>query len=92
VALGRRCDVGCASWPDDQKYRTCPICGESTSRFTNLAPLDEDEAVSLIFEHFYEGWCDAKNQPTTGGLPMSPEDSLYWEGKYPGGTSADERG
>lgn len=74
---GRRCAVGCESWPDKDEYRTCPICGEATKAFNNLIPLPEDEAASkaahALFEDFYEEWCDARGQTVTGPLAWDAE-------------------
>ena len=89
MAWGRRCDVGCESWPDDDAYDECPVCGEPTVRFSNLRPLDETEArtlrLQLEFEHYYVEYCENKGQPVDGPLPMSPEDEAKWDEKYPGG-------
>ena len=62
MSWGRRCDLGCASWPDDERYEKCPICGEEAERFSNLEPLTESEAAHAVFEHFYEKW-DADHDP-----------------------------
>jgi hypothetical protein len=55
---GRRCDMGCESWPPTDAYKECPVCGEPTTIYTNLYPVAEDEAESrvnhLLFEDFYE--------------------------------------
>lgn len=85
MALGRRCDMGCESWPDSNEYRVCPLCGEPTTRFRNLQPLDEDEARRVKFDAFYAGWCEGRNQPLDGPLPNTPEESLFWAAKYPDG-------
>jgi hypothetical protein len=63
---GRRCAIGCESWPDDEEnYGICPICHEQTTRYSNLYPLSEEEAwtkkVSADFEDFYENvWPDLR--------------------------------
>jgi hypothetical protein len=90
MAMGRRCDTGCASWPDDPRYRQCPICGEFTTRYSNLQPLDDDEATQREFEAYYESYCARRSQPVSGPLPMSPEQSLLWDGKYPEGRPSDD--
>lgn len=55
---GRRCSMGCASWPDHKDFYVCPSCGEPTTKYSNLYPLDLDEALSrkrhIDFEYFYE--------------------------------------
>jgi hypothetical protein len=63
MALGRRCDSGCESWPDTEKYAKCPVCGEKTKRFSNLEPLTQKEANAREFELFYERW-DAEHDPS----------------------------
>ena len=72
MALGRRCSAGCASWPDLVLYATCPLCGESTTRFSGLSVLDTDEALKMKrhaeFEHYYERYCSDRNQPVDGPL------------------------
>lgn len=86
---GRRCDLGCESWPDDDDYDTCPVCGEPTERFSNLRPLSDDDAKSmrliLNFEQYYIDYCEARGQTLDGGLPMTPEDEAKWDEKYPQG-------
>lgn len=56
MAWGRRCDLGCESWPDDKRYDKCPSCGRETTRYSNLRPLDKLEALFAEFEAFYEDW------------------------------------
>lgn len=89
MAWGRRCNPGCESWPDSDDYKRCPVCGETTTRFSNLRPLGDDEAASLKahceFEVMYRSWCKAKGQSVDGPLAMTPEESLVWDQKYPGG-------
>lgn len=70
--LGRRCDLGCESWPDEMIYSKCPVCGEPTTRFRNLTPLSDDEAQSKLlhaqFEEFYTRYCLAQGQTVDGPL------------------------
>jgi hypothetical protein len=60
MATGRRCDIGCATWPDKPLYSRCPECGEQTRRFSNAKDdlLDDDEAERRLlhaeFERYYE--------------------------------------
>lgn len=82
MALGRRCDIGCLTWPDDNKYKVCPICGEPTTRYRGVTVADDDEINNAYFEAFYEEW-DEKMPPSR--LEMTPEEIIYWESKYPGG-------
>ena len=63
MAWGRRCDVGCESWPDSDRYKTCPICNEEATRFSNLQPLTQEEANAREFELFYERW-DGEHDPS----------------------------
>lgn len=62
MAWGRRCEMGCESWPDDKRYKKCPICGEKALRYNNISPLTEEEAAHAVFEHFYAQW-DADHDP-----------------------------
>lgn len=83
MALGRRCDLGCLTWPDDKKkYDPCPICGEPTTRYRGVTVADEDEITQAMFEAFYKEWDERK---PANRLLMTPEESLYWDEKYPGG-------
>jgi hypothetical protein len=72
MAPGRRCDLGCASWPDSDEYNECPTCGEATTRFGNLTPLPDDEArtitLKIKFDEFYEARCIERGIPTDGPL------------------------
>lgn len=56
--IGRRCTTGCATWPDDDKYETCPVCNEQTVRFNGLTPLSHAEAEKrrkhAEFDQYYE--------------------------------------
>lgn len=62
MAIGRRCPQGCETWPDNEKYTTCPKCGEPTTRYSQVHPLTEDEAIQASFEAFYADW-DATHDP-----------------------------
>jgi hypothetical protein len=77
MAWGRRCDIGCESWPDEVLYKTCPECGQPTERFSNLRPLDSDEALSILlhkqFETYYERRCARLGIPADGPLPDTPD-------------------
>ena len=81
---GRRCDMGCETWPDDFKYRVCPECGQPTARFqgSNIHPLTEEEAAPKLFEAFYREW--DQNMPPTR-LDMAPDESVKWDSLYPNG-------
>lgn len=56
--IGRRCDMGCETWPDEDDYKECPQCGEQTRRCRGVRPLSSEEAQSrkahLDFEALYE--------------------------------------
>lgn len=62
MALGRRCDLGCETWPDDDRYDTCPECREETTRYSNVKAITAEEASAREFELFYEAW-DAAHDP-----------------------------
>lgn len=70
---GRRCEIGCASWPDKAIYMTCPQCGSKTVRFSNVHPMTDEEAESILlhqqFDAYYAKWCAQKKQPVDGPLP-----------------------
>lgn len=86
MAWGRRCAIGCESWPDELIYQKCPECGEPTERISNLSPIHPEEGRSILrhkaFERFYEDHCRKKGQPVEGPLPsvldapgaMTPEE------------------
>jgi hypothetical protein len=80
MALGRRCDTGCESWPPDSEFVRCPQCGEPTTVYNNLQPLDLDEAISikrhLDFEAKYERHCEALGQGVDGPLSAAAEARL----------------
>jgi hypothetical protein len=61
-----RCAAGCESWPSITDYKTCPICGEPTSMFSDIDPISQEEARSIKrrieFEEYYEDW-DDKHDP-----------------------------
>lgn len=73
MAWGRRCDMGCESWPNDSvKYGVCPQCGMETSCFSNLHPLTKDEAEQRVkeieFERVYEEHCARLGQTVDGPI------------------------
>lgn len=72
MARGRRCDLGCESWPDERQYERCPACGEKTTVFTNLTVLSKEAAQSFVnnaaFEAFYEARCIERGIATDGPL------------------------
>lgn len=79
---GRRCDIGCESWPDEPIYQKCPICGGQTTRYSNLEPVSQEEGRSAIraaaFERFYEHHCRERGQTVDGPLPCSADiDARY---------------
>lgn len=79
--IGRRCEVGCETWPDDDQYERCPGCGKPTRRYRNMTPLDDSEARRAAFEYFYVEW---DKRPAVR-LQETPEEKLRWEALYPGG-------
>lgn len=82
MALGRRCDLGCETWPDDDKFKVCPECGEKTKRYKGVNPITDEEAVPYLFEAFYQEW-DEKMPETR--LQMTPEEHLRWDALFPNG-------
>jgi hypothetical protein len=93
MSIGRRCDSGCTgsqSWPDKAIYGKCPMCGEATERYSNLQPMPDDEAQSILtkheFESYYEKRCAERNIPAGDG-PL-PDD---YEITVDGGLDALER-
>lgn len=78
MAWGRRCDLGCESWPDLNTYDECPTCGEPTKRYSNLHPLSDVDARSTAlhyrFDEFYEEWCEARGQTMAGPLLDNVDD------------------
>ena len=73
MAKGRRCDLGCESWPDEPIYSTCPACGEATKQYTNLTPLDPEDAQRFLllaqFEEFYARRCALRGISVDGPIP-----------------------
>jgi hypothetical protein len=55
-----RCSICALDWPFREEYAECPSCGETTTPFSYMKPMDDDEARSLKrhyeFERFYEKW------------------------------------
>lgn len=70
---GRRCDLGCESWPDRMEFAKCLRCGEETTRFSNLQPLPLSEALALLahakFNAYYSTRCYDLRIPVDGPLP-----------------------
>ncbi len=85
MSKGRRCDLGCDSWPDDEDYKRCPICGEETTRYNNLRPLPEDEARSVKAHHEFEAMYSALDRHRDGEPKMNAAESRVWDDLYPGG-------
>ena len=90
---GRRCDNGCESWPDDDQYNICPVCQEETSKYSNLIPLDPEEAVEIAvrasFERYYEKHCRKRGYGADGTIPIPQALSDEWDAKYPEGRPND---
>lgn len=61
-AAGRRCDLGCESYPDDVAYKTCLVCGEPTRRLNNAWPMPADEAHTKLMRAKFEQWLDDHNR------------------------------
>jgi hypothetical protein len=73
--LGRRCDMGCETWPDLAIYSKCPKCGEKTTRYKDVYPLSHGEAEAILLEEqfkvYYEKRCAKLGIPADGPLPES---------------------
>lgn len=80
--FGRRCAMGCATWPDDERFKVCPACGQSTVKYRGVTPMDEDEANRYAFEAFYKEWDE---RMPDSRLLMTPEQTLKWDSLYPDG-------
>jgi hypothetical protein len=91
MAWGRRCENGCGSWPDDTAYAKCPKCDEPAKRYSNLTPLDDDEARSIrlhiAFDEFYEKRCARLGIPVEGPIPERKSTSLAVVSRPPQGRS-----
>jgi hypothetical protein len=86
MALGRRCAIGCLTWPDDKKkYKTCPVCGEPTTRYRGVTVADEDEINAAMFEAYYAEYDEKLSSLRPNRFALTPEETLYWDGKYPKG-------
>lgn len=71
---GRRCPLGCESWPDTNEFARCLECGQETTRYSGLTGvLPLDEARSMLkhakFNAFYARWCERQRIPVAGDLP-----------------------
>lgn len=82
MALGRRCDLGCETWPDDDMFDVCPECGQKTTRYKKVSPIDMEDAVPMLFEAFYREWDKKKPEER---LRMTPRESRKWDDLYPDG-------
>lgn len=84
MATGRRCAIGCQSWPDEIIYKKCPECGEATTRCNGVIPMDSEEARSVLrhkaFDRFYEVWCSQRDQPVDGPLYLEADTEDEVEG------------
>jgi len=67
--------MGCETWPDSTAYDPCPACGEPTEQFSQVTPLDPEEArikkLEYEFEEFYQNW-DLQHDPDR----LKPDDEL----------------
>lgn len=86
---GRRCDLGCESWPDHNDYGVCAVCGEETTRYSNLLPISDEDAEilkrQLDFEAYYENYCDRVSRPADGPLEPTHKQHEKYDALYPGG-------
>lgn len=69
---GRRCELGCESWPDSLEFNTCLRCGGPTKRYSNLQPMSLEEGRSALahakFTAYYEKHCAELGIPVSGPL------------------------
>lgn len=56
--LGRRCAMGCETWPNTDDYLTCPKCGEPTRVGRDAVPLEPDVARGLLRQAQFERWLE----------------------------------
>lgn len=61
-AAGRRCDMGCESYPDHADFSTCLVCGEPTRRLNNAWPMPEEEARSKLAHAKFEEWLEEQGR------------------------------
>lgn len=69
----RRCEIGCESWPDDDIFITCSVCGERTRRVGNISPtipFEEARSIKLreLFDEYYARRCERMGIPAEGPL------------------------
>jgi hypothetical protein len=68
-AIGRRCSMGCETWPDTDEYSLCPICDNDTKRFRGVEPLLDQVALSkkchAEFQRYYKNQHIADTKPYT---------------------------
>jgi hypothetical protein len=81
MAIGRRCGVGCETWPDEKDYEICLICGQPTRRYRGVQVIEQSALDHYLFEQFYKEW---DKRPAVR-LQMTPEESLKWDQLYPDG-------
>lgn len=78
-----RCSICSIDWPQLQRYKKCPLCGEETSRVWNASAITkaqaaeyESEAKRERFNRYYaarEARRRARGEPTP-----EERDSEYW--------------
>lgn len=75
MSVGRRCALGCMTWPDILLFQRCYICGEETRRVRgdSVDPISDEEAMKIAsyheFEKFYERRCRRLGIPVEGPIP-----------------------
>lgn len=59
----RRCAIGCESWPDEDEYKTCFVCGEPTRRLGNVNPtMTAEDAVARLREAQFQAYLEASGR------------------------------
>lgn len=56
--VGRRCAMGCETWPAAADFALCPTCKGPTRLYRGVHPLPAEDAKRLLrlaqFEDFYD--------------------------------------
>lgn len=56
--VGRRCAMGCETWPATAEFESCPTCRAPTRLYRSVHPIADEEAMSLLrhaeFDEFYD--------------------------------------
>jgi hypothetical protein len=72
IQFGRRCAMGCETWPDDDEYAICPTCRSETKRYKGVKPLSKKEARTLKRQAEFESYYATQHEPDL--TPLTDED------------------